>query len=72
MFYLQCTKYDRIFWEYCLLCFGLVLLLFRKITLQRQKTVSPIKLHLQPNIETLMASIACILLPLQQYQDNTA
>jgi len=37
-FYLQCTKYDRISWEYCLPYLGSVFLLFRKITLQRQKT----------------------------------
>jgi len=45
MFFLQCAKYNRIFWEYASLCFGLIFLLFRKITLQRQKTVSPIKWH---------------------------
>jgi len=31
--------------EYCLLCFGLLFLLFRKIILQRRKTVSPIAVH---------------------------
>ena len=36
-FYLQCTKYDRISWEYCLPYLGSVFLLFRKI-IQRQKT----------------------------------
>ena len=40
-FYLQCTKYDRIL----LTVLWLGILAFRKITLQRYKTVSPIKLH---------------------------
>lgn len=41
-FLLQCTKYDKL---YCLLYFVLILLLFKKITLQRQKTASFIKLR---------------------------